>query len=252
VRAPEEFRYAGTYGTVLHVYPQAWEVDVLAEYGGIIQRAAVIGARLPEVSADDRPQWVYVFWAHATHGQAFCLPVSSRLPGTRYDRDGLVYVDEIRGYRITVREPGHPTENQVGELEVRSEKGGRVMQLRVLESGGVVRIDTPNTSLVLHDDEGGVTIECTETARINCKNAVIEADEDIDANAGGDVSVRADGDASVRAAGNANVVATNALGLQAGQALTISGATVTITSGGVLTITAAGAVTINAPTVAVP
>lgn len=198
---PEFFRYAPAYGTVLHVYPRSWEVDVLAANGGIIPRAVVLGSRLPEESTKGRPQWVVILWSEATEGQAYALPIPSRLPGGRYDRADLVYLEEVQGFRITIRAPGNQgrvVAGQTGEFEVCSEKDGRRLQARIIEAGGVIRLDTPKTRIVLADDEEAISVEAVG-------NVAVDAGGDIEAMAGGDVTVQAGGSIKLTAAGTVEI-----------------------------------------------
>ncbi|MEO8603372.1 MAG: hypothetical protein ABI629_12420 [bacterium] len=190
---PEEFRYESGYALVVQSY-DTWHVDLETVDGGLIQRAIVIGHRLPEPSTKARPQWVQYAFADHDHSQAFCTPVNSRMPGDRTDRRAFLFYDEVGNYRITV--------DRDGQYEVRNSKGDVVLQLRILEDGGVIETRTPNTSIVQDDSAKSVTINAGETATINCKNATVHADENIDAQAGGDVTVQAGGDASVTASGS--------------------------------------------------
>jgi hypothetical protein len=250
---PEFFRYAPAYGTVYRVYPKSWEVDVLASNGGIIPRAIVLGARLPEESTEQRPQWVVVLWSEATDGQTYALPVPSRLPGLRYQRSELVLLEEVQGWKISIKAPGNTgvtVAGQTGELEIRSEKGGRTLQLRIQEQGGVIRLDTPKTHVVMHDDVGDVAVECD-------RDATVDAGRDVGVTAGRDINATAAQNISAEAGGNVTVDApAGTITATAGVAVTVEApaitATATVTASvaaPAITVTGAVTVTIAAPTI---
>lgn len=205
-------------GIVRRVYPESWEVDVelLYSVNGVIRRAAILGPFLPEVHADGRPSHAVVGWLDAFQQSPVAVTLHNTLCPIP-DRKDYVYWSEHHGFRITIREPGHQGElraaDQVGELEIRSLKGGRPLQVRIIEAGGVIRIDTPTTRIVLDDDANKVEVH---------------ADGDVAVDAGANLEATAGANASVQA-----------------------GANVTVSAGGNVTATAAGAVAVNATAVTV-
>lgn len=142
---PEDFRYAGGYGLVDRSY-DTWHVDIRTIDGGLINRAVVLGHRLPEASTKERPQWVQYAFADHDHSQAFCTPVNSRLAGDRHDRRGFVYYDEVGDFRITI--------SREGVYELRNAGG---FFLRGEQQGPFWRLVTPSCSLLL--DDGGHLVQ---------------------------------------------------------------------------------------------
>ena len=182
---PESFRYDSGIGTVKAVYPDAWECDVLAEDGGIVQRALVIGSKLPELSTAERPQWVEYAFASHLQGRPVCRPIQSRLPGARLPRASYVYFDEIvakqadgtvKGFRITV--------DRSGNLEILS-LTDPLRQIRILDQDGVVRLDTPSVRAIFNESD--------KSARVQC-------DGDGELTAGGNATVTAGGTATLKGA----------------------------------------------------
>lgn len=203
-------------GLVRAVYPATWEVDVELAYAvnGVVRRARVAGVFLPEIHKPERPSHALVGWLDAFQQGPVAVPLHNTLcpPGERKD---FVFWSEHHGFRITIREPGHTGElrsgAQVGELEIRSLKGGRELSLRLVEDGGVVRIDTPTTRIVLDDDENKVEIH-----------------------ADGDVAVDAGQNLVATAGGNATVTAVGSIGLTA-QVVTVTAPAINLT--GAVTVT---------------
>jgi len=144
---PEFFRYGLNYGTVATVYPESWEVDLLAEGGGLVNRALVLGPRLPEISTPTRPQWV--IFGHADHmqGAPVCWPIESRLPGARFRRADLVYYDEALNYRISI--------SRQGEFAVTNTNGEAITRIRMTQEGPFIRLETPQLHATL-DDQGNL------------------------------------------------------------------------------------------------
>lgn len=223
---PEEFRFDTGYGIVLESYPD-WHVDILTAGGGVIQRAMVLGPRLPEKSTDARPQWVYFGFADHSHSQAWCVPQPSRLPGDRSSRKDFVYYEEVGNYRITI--------DRTGVLEIRNTVSAEVLQqIRIFEADEVVRIDTPTTRAILDNKAKSITFEADETVTVNCKNAIVNTEEDTTVNAEGNVAVDAGGNVDIQAGVNATIAA---------------GGNISVEAGGTLDLTATGAVTISGATV---
>lgn len=189
---PEEFRFDIGIGRIIEIYPRSWEVDIEAEDGGVVQRAIVVGPRLPEKSNDARPQWCVFGFASHLHGRAVCWPIESRLPAARTPRADVVHYDEVLNFRTTI--------DRAGNLEIRNAKGGRLLQIRIKEDGGVVRLDTPTTRVVLNDDAKSIEVHCDETLTATCKNATVTADQNVDVTAGGNANVKATGSLTLKAA----------------------------------------------------
>lgn len=180
---PDAFRFDLGVGRVVTVYPESWEVDLDAEVGGVVERALVIGQRLPEVSSADRPQWCVFGFASHQHGGAVCWPVESRLPGQRMSRADLVEYDEILNWRFTI--------DRSGNLELRNAKGDQLLQLRIQENGGVIRLDTPSTRIVMREEDASIELHCDKSLTATCKDATVTADTDATVNAGGQITVKA-------------------------------------------------------------
>jgi len=160
---PEEFRYGLGYGTVIAVYPDAWEVDVAMATGGVTRHAQVLGARLPEINAKARPQWVVVGWVDAQHAQAVCWPVPSRLTGPRGGRAGYVLYDERDNYRMTI--------DAAGNYEVKNTASDAVTRVRIEQAGSFIRIETPSATITL--DNAGNLVEL-DAANIHLGHGAIE------------------------------------------------------------------------------
>lgn len=178
---PSESRIEPQLGAVIRVYPDTWEVDVrlIHSSSAIIRRAKINGVYLPEVHSAERPSHAIVVWMDGYQQSPVALPLHNTIapPAARKD---YVYWSEHHGFRVTIKEPGHlgalRPDNQVGELEIRSLKGGRSLQIRIIEDAGVIRLDTPTTHVVLTDDDGSVAIAC---------------DGDLTAEAGGTIELTA-------------------------------------------------------------
>lgn len=216
---PEHFRYETQFGKVVQVYRDTWECDLLSEAGGRINRALIIGPRRPEVSTPERPQWALYGHADAAQGKPWCLPVDSRLPGPRTERGQWVWYDEVGNFRITI--------NEDNELEIRNTDGDALHRIRIQQDGGVVRLDTPRTRIVLREQDQSITIECDEKLSVACN--------DVQVNAAGNADVRVEKDASVQVVGDANMLV---------------GGNVTATIAGVVTYSAPSA-TFTIPTLAI-
>lgn len=176
----ENFRYETGFGTVLQVYPDAWEVDVRAAgSSGIVYRATVLGPRLPEVSTPTRPQFVVFGFAHSSIGNPWCMPMPSRLfSGTR---GHFVYWEEALNWRITI--------NRDNEVEILHPT--KQYHILLQEKDGVVRIETPKTRLVLKDVDGSVLVECDEKLTVHCKDAEVNVDAVANVTAGSSANVKA-------------------------------------------------------------
>lgn len=151
---PELYRYDTGYGIVVRSY-DTWEVDIAPEDGGLLRRAQVLGTRLPEPSSPERPQWVIYWFAQHDQAQCWCLPVPSRLPGTRDDRRRYVWYDEVANYRLTI--------NRDGELEVRNLANGSTTRLLIREQGNHIILETPSLRAELLEDERRVRVETPAT-----------------------------------------------------------------------------------------
>lgn len=180
---PEEFRYDLGYGTVQAVHPKSWEVDILAEDGGLVQRAIVLTARLPEPSTPERPQWVVFGFASHLQGRPLCWPIPSRLTGPRLPRDELVWYDEVGPYRLSI--------NTADEFEIRNTDGEALHRIRIQQQDGVVRLDTPRTRIVLREADQSVTIECDKALNVSCETATVHAQQSVDVTAGTSATVEA-------------------------------------------------------------
>jgi len=181
---PDQYRYGLGYGIVERVYPDSWEVDILAADGGRVSRAVVLGPRLPEISAQfkggrtDRPQWVLYGFASHLHGAPVCWPIESRETN---DRANWVYYAEVLDFRITI--------NRQNELEIRNTHGETLLQFRIQETDGVMRLDTPHTRVVLKDADQSIDIHCDKPLTISCETATVNVDKTAVVNAGESVAV---------------------------------------------------------------
>ena len=186
-------------GRVVAVNDVTWEVDIESEDGGLISRAMVIGPRLQQSSTGDRPQWCKFALAGNRHGRPVCWPIESRLPGERTPRKDVVYYDEVQNFRETI--------TREGVWELRNSKGP-LLQLRILEEGGVIRVDTPKVRAVVKDEDGSIDVHCDGdlTADVG-GNASATVAGNIDVQAGGNVTVQAGGDIVAEAAGKVDVTA---------------------------------------------
>lgn len=186
---PAEARREWQLAIVKAVHPDTWEVDVEPVHttSGIIRRAKIYSHFLPEVhgigpdektAMPERQSKVLVGWLDAYSQSPVAIPLHHLVAGVEALAN-LVYVSEHLHFRISI--------NREGVLEIRNAKeGAPLLQIRILEQGGVVRIDTPKTRVVLKDSDGSVTIECD-----------------------GDLKVEAGGNADVTAGGDVNVTGTN-------------------------------------------
>lgn len=163
--APDTFRYATGLGLVLASY-NTWEVDVLTTDSGIISRAKVHGPRLPEVSTAARPQWVRWGYTCADQGQPWCEPIATMTAGPQEDRTQFMYYEKVGNFRIGV--------TRTGELDIINFQ--LPMQVRMQEAnGGVIRFDTPNTSIVMSDSSESITRTAQRTITDVCQTETIEA-----------------------------------------------------------------------------
>lgn len=207
---PEYFRYATGFGRVIAVYAgEEWEVDILPDSGGKITHALVVGPRLPERSTKQRPQIVLYGHGGATQGRTWALPIPSRLPGPRYSRKGLVYIEEVQGFRVVIKAPlniGDVVVDQTGELEIHTTKGDRELAFRITEAQGVIETRTPKTSIVQNDDAGSITATCTGDATIHADgNVVVHAGKDIKADAAGEIDLTAP---TIKMTGDVKIIGT--------------------------------------------
>lgn len=231
-------------GLVVAIYPDTWEVDVRLLYGSsaVVRRAKVLAHFLPELHAKNpdgsanpaRQSKVLVGRVDAYQQSPVAIPIHNVIVPDA-EKPGHVFWSEHLNFRLRV--------DRAGNLEIRNLKDGRELRLRIEEDGGVVRVDTPRTRIILRDEDGGVTIECDETVTVNCKNARVTADQDARVNATSifataEVSLVAyaksnamlysEGACTVAAQGPAAVVSNTAVNISAGGAITISAPAVAI------------------------
>jgi len=178
---PETFLFNTSHGTVAAVHPDTWEVDILAADGGVVNNALVLGPRLPEASLPSRPQWVIYGFADNQRGQAWCIPVPSRL--FERVRGQYAYWDEVLHWRITI--------NRNNELEILHPSG----QFHILlqETDGVIRVEVPEARVVLKNSDKTLLVECTERLTVHCKDATVNVENDADVTVGGNVSAQVAG-----------------------------------------------------------
>lgn len=157
---PDEFRYGLGYATVERVFPESWECDLIAEDGGRVQRALVLGPRLPEISTPARPQFVVVGFAAHLQAQPVCWPIDSRLTN---DRGGFVWYSEALNWRITI--------NRDNQLELRNANGAAVTRFVIQQDGPFIRLETPSVK-VTFDDAG--ELHEIDAANIHLGKAAVE------------------------------------------------------------------------------
>lgn len=190
---PENFRYGLGRGTVQKVYRATWEVDILAEEGGIIRRARVVGPRRPEVSTPARPQWVVFGFVGHNQSHPICLPEESRLSAARFLRDDYLFYYEFgelpNAWRFTVNE-----ERQLEILHL-AKKYHLVLQ----EKDGVLMLETPKTRLVLKDADGSILLECDQRLTVHCQDATVNVDGSADVTVGQTATVKAGASVDVEA-----------------------------------------------------
>ena len=225
MRAGED-RYSLGVGLVSETYPLAWEVDILAEDGGVVPRAVVLGPRFPERSAESRPQWVIFGYVGALNGRAVCWPIESRLTPPDVERSGYVYWDEFLNFRLSC------TVDNV--FEIRNRDGDMQYRFRIEQDGGIIRLDTPDTRIVQTQADKSILIECAEELTVHCKNATVNVDEDATVTVGGDVTATVGGDIVATVAGNVTATVTGNVTLSAA-AVGVTAATTTFTGNVVIT-----------------
>lgn len=171
---PGSFRYATQSGIVVGVHPESWEVDVLLARGGVVERAVVMGPRLPEVSTRERPQYVMVDWIDAQHAMPIASPVASRVGGTRRMRSGFRYFEEFYNYRIT--------EDHQGTLEIESQREGKQLTVRVKESSDEIEIEGKGGQHVRIrlGLDGNILIEADKAVDVTCQTASVTAVNTVD------------------------------------------------------------------------
>lgn len=160
---PDRFRYDSRFAQVVRAY-DTWEADLLAVGGGLIQRAQVLGPRLPEASTPERPQWV--LYGHAGHAQGtpWCIPVPSHLAPQPGARRAFVYYEEVGNFRVTI--------NRANELEIRNTDGDKVNRLRITQAGGEVVVETPNVRLRVGSDAEELVVETSKKMRVEAGEIV--------------------------------------------------------------------------------
>lgn len=201
---PSESLHSWIPGHVIAVHPERWEVDVQLRYssGGRVPRCRVVAHWLPEVHREERPSLVLVGWADAYLDGPLAIPVHSFvMPDAQYPDH--VYWSEHFGWRIKIQQPGRgpnsPTAPQTGELEIRTTntKEGP-LSIRIQEEAGVIRLDTPDTHIVMRQDAKSIQIIATKDVFVQCENAIVDAGNNIEATAqqnivatarGGNISV---------------------------------------------------------------
>lgn len=219
---------------VTAVYPDTWEVDVALAYssGATVQRCKVQGIFLPEVHTEDRQSKVLIGRLDELQQAPIAIPIHNTMIPDEEKADH-VYWSEHHGFRIKIREPGHQGElrpgDQVGELEIRSLKGERLLQVRIQEDGGVIRLDTPKTRVVLSDDEEKIEVHADGDVVVDAGGSIAAtAGEDISAIAGGDIVAQAGGNVFVQASGDIQLQASGNITIAAAGTVAITGATVTL------------------------
>lgn len=249
----DEFMFAPQRGIVRKVDPKSWEATIETHDGALIERAIVLGSRLPDLNEgefSDRPQYAVVWFCDAKVGRPVCLPVSSRLVGSRVNRENFVWYDEVKHYRMSI--------DTDGNYEVRTDNGE--LYFRIEENDGIVRLRTPRTTIVMKDADGSILIECEEKLKVVCRDAEVNVGRDASVSVGNSAKVKVGGDAQVSVEGNADmtigknatmkvggntsVTSSGSMNVQANSISMSAAAAVNITAGGAVTITGT-IVTIN-------
>lgn len=155
-------------GIVVKVHPETWEVDVRlsGKHSSVVRRCKVIGNFLPEedVESDgkikkEKVGKVIVGMLNGFVQSPVAIPIHNVMsPGG--DRKNYVYWSEHLNFKITI--------DRSGNLEISNNKKD-LLQIRIQEKDGTIRIDTPGTSIVQKQSDESITI--------NCKNANINASE---------------------------------------------------------------------------
>lgn len=229
---PAENRQEWESGTVVAVHPDTWEVDVRlsSTSSAVLRRVRVHSHFLPEVHTKDRQSRVIVGWLDARSQSPVALPLHHAIT-PRGDKSNHVFWSEHLRYRIRI--------TRDGVFEIRNLTGDVLCQIQIIEQDGVIRLDTPNTHIVMNDAKGSIDAECTETLTAKCKNAKVEAEENVDVQAGGDISAQAEGNVKATAAGNVEATALGDV-TALGQNVTVTGLTnVTVLAAGAVSVTAA-------------
>lgn len=204
---PAESKREWYAATVLAVHRDTWEIDVRALYGsaGRIRRVKVLGPFLPEPETDVLDSKVVVGWLDGHQQSPVAIPIhNTMIPDA--EKAAHVFWSQHLAYLIRI--------TRDGQLEIRNTKGP-LLQVRVLEADGVVRLDTPKTHLVLKDADGSIEAECEG-------NAKVAAGGNVDVTAGGNVAVEAGGNLSATAQGQVS------LSNGAGASIVMDGPTVMI------------------------
>lgn len=164
---PQAMQAAWRYGTVHAVDARRWSVDVLDSEGGLVRDVLVMGSRLPEVHSAGRPQWVLYGAAHMQASRYVCFPIPSRLPGTREERAGYRWYDEVGPYRIVVQA------DDVFEIRRRDEDAAQ--RVRIEGATGTVRIDTEAGEVVVEPE--AVHVRARARASVTTREYGVEATE---------------------------------------------------------------------------
>jgi len=173
---PAESKREWYAATVLTVHRDAWEIDVRALYGsaGRIRRVKVLGPFLPEPETDVLDSKVVVGWLDSYQQSPVAIPIHNTMVPDA-EKANHVFWSQHLAYLIRI--------TRDGQLEIRNTKGP-LLQVRVLEADGVVRLDTPKTHLVLKDADGSIEVQCEGDAKL-------DAGGDVDVTAGGSLSAKA-------------------------------------------------------------
>lgn len=169
----EDFRFATDVGIVIATYPAEWAVDILDLQGSIIRRATIVGARFPEVSTPQRPQWVLFGWMNHAEGHAWARAMNRELPAARATRSAFLYYEEAGLFRITI--------SHEGVFEVRCRNGrdadddAPLYRLAIDKADGVIQLDTPHTRLRLRESDQGADLTVDGPVTINCDTATVTA-----------------------------------------------------------------------------
>jgi hypothetical protein len=222
---PAESRRELTLGVVTDVHPDTWEVDVrLQNSTSSTIRAKIASHFLPEVHeigsdgktpVPGRQSKVFVWRVDAYSQGAIAIPMHHLIAGLE-QLGAHVFWSEHLNFRITI--------NRQGTLEIRNAKdGGPLLQVRMIEEDGVIRLDTPKTHVALKDADGSVAVQC---------------DGDLSAEVGGDLTVQVQGKADATVVGDVTLTTPSNL-----IATVIGNATFTVA--GNVTVTATGQVAVS-------
>ena len=189
---PAESQRQWLLGIVTRVYQDVWAVDVQPVYAtsGLLPRVKVVSHFLPEVHTAERQSKVLVGWLDGFQSAPVALPLHNTIMSPA-DKAALIYWSEHHRYltriKASVAAPDTPA-----EFEIRNATGETLLQIRMLEHDGVIRLDTPSTRIVLKESDQSIEVHCDGTL-----TATVGGDANVDV--GGDATLTADGHVQIEA-----------------------------------------------------